>query len=114
VAAIGLKLKLRDGTECVTVPTHAFVDLGATHNKGRLKLTNWFLKAQEFLLKLRPIQQLSRPAVAGTRGAIQKTPLGKGVWLADTNEKVSQSLTYFQRVLTTKRLITDRHHHSNL
>jgi hypothetical protein len=44
--AIGLKLRLRDGTECLTVPTHAFVKVKGTQTRARLMVTDWLLQAR--------------------------------------------------------------------
>jgi hypothetical protein len=86
-AALGLKLKLPGGLKCITVPTHAFVDLRTTQNPIYLWITDWLARAKSSLSRFAPVKtEPDLPTVIKEpRG---NSPLGKQVWIAGTSDRV--------------------------
>ncbi|KAI9789824.1 MAG: hypothetical protein M1816_005741 [Peltula sp. TS41687] len=80
MGCLGLRVKLNDGVEAITTVTHGLVNL--PQHGLVVRVTNWFLKAKEALLRFRT------PAHVKISRATGNSPLGKTVWLALTNQKV--------------------------
>lgn len=88
-AAIGLRLKLANGTEVITTVTHGFVELPGW-NPMILRVADWVLKAKEALSKFQPWKHtVAHPAEITIKGKpIRNSPLNREVWLAGSNERV--------------------------
>lgn len=88
-AAIGLRLKLANGTEAITTVTHGFVEL-AGWNPMFLRVADWILKAKEALSNFRPWKRtVTQQAEITMKGiATGNSPLGREIWLAGSNQRV--------------------------
>lgn len=88
-AAIGLKLRLPGGLECLTVPTHAFVNLYQPKRRPLLRFVEWIAKSKEALRRFAPVKaDSSTPAIGIAKKPFTNSPLGHGVWLAGNSTKV--------------------------
>lgn len=97
---LGLRLKLVDGVEAIATATHGFV-----YRPGHtfvVRAANRFLKAKEALMRFRtPEKTEGTPAHVKINKAVGNTPLGKNVWLAIDNMKVSPIVTSRVRYILT-------------
>jgi hypothetical protein len=64
-AAIGLKLRLPGGLECLTVPTHAFVKLYQAKCRPLLRFAEWIAKSKEALRRFAPVRTDSGTPATG-------------------------------------------------
>lgn len=85
---LGLRVKLADGVEAITTVTHGFVHLPG--HGVVVRVANWFSKAKEALLRFRtPEKTEGILAHVKINRAVGNSALGKDVWLALNNIKVS-------------------------
>ncbi|KAM5451159.1 hypothetical protein MaudCBS49596_003863 [Microsporum audouinii] len=89
-AALGLRLRLRNGIEAITVVTHAFIP----ECRGSVMeyFSYWVNNAKKTLSRFLPFAAAKNlPLDAEVREAITyRSPLGKTVWLANTNTKIGR------------------------
>lgn len=95
---IGLKLKLRDGTEGITTVTHGFVRQNRSLLSLKLPLYGWYSRLTEALSTFSGIRQPPVPAfikASSTASLLSNSPMGKEASLVETNEnlKVSHSIS---------------------
>ncbi|KAI9929864.1 hypothetical protein ASPWEDRAFT_23597 [Aspergillus wentii DTO 134E9] len=84
-AALGLKLKLKNGDQCITVPTHAFMKVYTANSHSRLLFADWIAKSKEAVQKYMGI----------TIKTFSNSPLGKDVWIAGSNQRIGKiTVTY--------------------
>lgn len=90
LGALGLRPIMRDGHEAITTITHGFVSQ-SEREPILLTVTNWLLRAKEAITRFltsKPSDTL--PAQVTMREqATEKSPLGKEIWLAGTDQRVS-------------------------
>ena len=92
VAALGLKLRLPNGQECITTVSHSFFP-HKSHLGMKQRLTYYTRKARAILAKFRPqLTPLHQPAQILHRTQGPGTPLGTSIWAAGTNRFVSPML----------------------
>lgn len=53
-ASLGLRLKLQDGVERITMVTHAFIETADTDSALRRRISNWVVMAKDALRSVRP------------------------------------------------------------
>jgi hypothetical protein len=88
-AALGLKLRLPGGLECLTIPTHAFVKLYETKRRPLLRFAEWIAKSKMALRRFAPVKtDSSTPAFGIGKQPFTNSPIGCGVWLAGSSTKV--------------------------
>jgi hypothetical protein len=84
-----LKLRLLDGQEVITVPTHAFVKLRRINGSCLRRLADWYAWMKTTLSRFTPAGKDSHePALGTMRGSARNSPLGKIVFLAGDSRKV--------------------------
>jgi hypothetical protein len=91
---LGIKLCMTNGTEAITTVTHGFVKKPCPFRFTRIfhhLISN--LKAVKAAIRRfrRPPQPCEVPAVGTSRGSLSNSPIGKVVWLAAENRRVSTS-----------------------
>ncbi|CAG8198029.1 unnamed protein product [Penicillium olsonii] len=80
VASLGLKLRLPQGYEAITVPTHAFVALRPVNWTLFLRISSWY---NAIKTKLSRLTRIHRPAIGHTHDTLDRySPLGRAVTLA--------------------------------
>lgn len=91
LAALGLKLKMPDKSECITTVTHAFVQLPKRKGAIQMRLSDWAMRVRGGIARFqRPPTTAAQPAqVYGTARKEAPEALGKDVWLAGSNKKVN-------------------------
>ncbi|OQE18175.1 hypothetical protein PENFLA_c022G09937 [Penicillium flavigenum] len=89
-ASLGLKLRLLDGQEVITVPTHAFVKVRHINGPRLLRLAGWYARMKTALSRFTPAGKDSHEPAVGTmrRGSASNSPLGKIVFLAGDSTKL--------------------------
>lgn len=89
--ALGLRLRLRNGVEAITVVTHGFVP----DSQGSVMehFSYWVNNAKKTLSRFLPFSAAKDlPPDGEVRETVTyRSPLGKTVWLANTNTKVNTS-----------------------
>jgi hypothetical protein len=118
-AAIGLKLRLPGGLECLTVPTHAFVKLYQAKRRPLLRFAEWIAKSKEALRRFAPVRTDSgTPATGIAKQPFTNSSLGRGVWLAGSSTKVRLLNKDLLRGIITmcmaNLIVKDRNNYSNI
>lgn len=90
LGALGLRLKMRNGLEAITTVTHGFVNR-PERAPILLRVADWLLRAKEAITRYRTIKPSETfPAQVTMREQVTgNSPLGKEVWLAGTDQRVS-------------------------
>lgn len=85
-AAVGLRLRLPSGLEAITTATHAFIRLAnAEMSCTRKCLTEYTMAAQAFLKRLVLRLWQGPPTDVAHSNLLANSPLGKEVWLGETD-----------------------------
>ena len=80
--AMGLKVKLPDGTEGITTVTHGFVKLNGSMRNLKLGLFEWYTRIKKALSSFRYPCRLPFPTYIATKTSLlTNNPLGKEVFL---------------------------------
>lgn len=89
-AALGLKLRLSQGTLCITIPTHAFVRTRQTQSRAYIRAVDWMARVKTALWRFAPFTIGSKMEAIGTSNEEpnSNSPLGKRVWLAGERQMV--------------------------
>ncbi|KAF3022348.1 hypothetical protein E8E15_009193 [Penicillium rubens] len=91
-----LKLRLLDGQEVITVPTHAFVKLRRINGSCLRRLADWYAWMKTTLSRFTPAGKDSHePALGTMRGSARNSPLGKIVFLAGDSRKIGVITTTY-------------------
>ena len=91
LAALGLKLRLPQGYEAITVPTHAFVASRPIRWTPFLRISSWYTAIKTKLSRFAPIHGVSIPAIGHTRDRLdQNSPLGRVVTLVHSLHQVCE------------------------
>lgn len=86
VAALGLRLRMPDGRECVTTATHAFIHYKRKSPMKRF-FSHWARMARNSLESFQhPATPICQPAQILTAAAKSHNVLGRKVWAAGTND----------------------------
>lgn len=90
LGALGLRLKMQDGLEVITTVTHGFVNR-PERAPILLRVADWLLRAKGAITRFRTVKPSETfPAQATIRAQVTgNSPLGKEVWLAGTDQRVS-------------------------
>ena len=77
-ASLGLKIRLLDGQEAITVPTHAFVKVKLFNGPRLLRLADWYARIKTALSRFTPAGKDSHELAVGTirRGSASKAENG--------------------------------------
>jgi hypothetical protein len=94
---LGLKLTLPSGQEVIATTTHAFVKLSGQNHPFRLKISEWYLKLKNALRTSKTPNPSFTAIGTSTSSEERNSPLGKRVWLAGRNTRVSRHSFHWQR-----------------
>lgn len=90
LGALGLRLKMRGGHEAITTVTHGFVNK-TEREPILLTVTNWLLRAKEAITRFlisKPSETLPAQVTMREQATVN-SPLGKEIWIAGTDQRVS-------------------------
>lgn len=107
LSCLGLRLTLPNGHEVITTTTHAFVKPSQS-TTSRRAMAAWYLTIRSSLLLQRSIRRPSSTANVQARCSPTKSPLGKDVWLAGRNNKVSRLGNRATEVVTLTAIRSER------
>ena len=93
-SALGLKIRLPDGTEAITTETHGFVKLVREKRHPFIGAAGGYMKVKSALSKFRPTQNSSAESdhLSATGKQLENSPIGKAVYLTGANTMVSHSV----------------------
>jgi hypothetical protein len=90
-ASLGLKVRLHDGTEAVTVPTHAFVEFRTLNTTIANRVVDLYAQVKKKLARFKPAgKEFVLPTIfSGREPPRGNSPLGKKVYLSGKSQEVS-------------------------
>lgn len=90
--AIGIKIKTPGGAQAITTVTHGFVRPNRALRNLKLTVYSWYSRFKNALSKFTSMRYPAMPAFITTkRSPLTNSPMGKEVFLLETNEQVCLS-----------------------